>query len=67
MWFTTGDHNQVGRIDMAGNATLFPLPTAGRFPEDITLGPDGNVWFTEFSNRKIGRVTPDGTITEFAL
>jgi streptogramin lyase len=29
----------------------------------MTLGPDGNVWFTEASH--VGKITPGGTITEF--
>jgi len=32
---------------------------------DITLGPDGNLWFTEQS--RIGRITPDGTVTNYAV
>jgi streptogramin lyase len=30
----------------------------------IATGPDGNLWFTELSGGKIGRVTPAGTVTE---
>ena len=30
----------------------------GRF--QIVTGPDGNLWFTEFGTRKIGRITPGG-------
>src|SRR5206468_646164 len=30
-----------------------------------TTGPDGNLWFTETSPNKIGRITPAGVITEF--
>src|SRR5215207_485031 len=36
----------------------FEIPTANAQPEDIVLGPDGNLWFTERSANKIGRVTP---------
>src|SRR5690606_5319601 len=38
-------------------------------PRDITVGPDGNLWFTEVTGNKIGRITPDApnTITEFPL
>jgi streptogramin lyase len=28
--------------------TEFPLPAANGGPSFITLGPDGNLWFTEF-------------------
>jgi virginiamycin B lyase len=45
----------------------FPVPTAGSGPNEITLGPDGNLWFTEYFGDKIGRVTPAGRITEFPV
>ena len=36
----------------------------GTTPQEITPGPDGSVWFTMLFGNRIGRVTPDGTITE---
>jgi virginiamycin B lyase len=33
----------------------------------ITTGPDGALWFTEFADNKIGRITMQGGITEFSL
>lgn len=44
----------------------FTVPTTGGPPNGITGGPDGNVWFTD-DNGNIGRVTPDGHITEFPI
>jgi streptogramin lyase len=45
--------------------------TAGITPvagvSGITVGPDGNVWFTEDSGDRIGRITLDGAITEFSV
>ena len=37
--------------------------------DDITAGPDGNMWFTEYSTDKIGRITPGApnTVTEFTV
>jgi virginiamycin B lyase len=43
--------------------TQFSIPT----PKSITAGPDGNVWFTENDGNRIGRITPQGAITEFPL
>ena len=43
--------------------TEFPVPTAGGGALDITAGPDGNLWFTEGTGNKIGRITTAGTIT----
>ncbi len=51
----------------AGNVTKFTVPTAGSFPDGITMGPDGALWFTEAGSGKIGRVTTRGAITEFTL
>jgi streptogramin lyase len=52
--------------------TEFPLPTAGLNPSHLTVGPDGNLWFTESSQDAtspgaIGRITPTGAITQFQL
>ena len=50
--------------DTAGNITEFATAFD---PDRITAGPDGNLWFTEPFNDKIGRITPTGVITEFVL
>jgi streptogramin lyase len=49
-----------------GTITSYTVPTAIPDLQGITLGPDGNLWFAEAIG-KIGRVTPGGTVTEFAL
>ncbi len=36
-------------------------------PIAMTLGPDGNLWFAESSNQKIGYTTTSGAITEFPI
>ena len=46
--------------------TEYPL-SAGSSPREITIGPDGNLWFTETGGNRIGRITPAGTITEFPV
>jgi hypothetical protein len=33
----------------------------------IAAGPDGALWFTEFNANQIGRITPAGSITEYAV
>jgi virginiamycin B lyase len=33
----------------------------------ITAGPDGNVWFFDVGQNLLGRVTPAGSITQFAV
>jgi streptogramin lyase len=41
--------------------------TAGSTPAGITVGADGNLWFTEYGNNALGRITPLGAVTEFSL
>jgi virginiamycin B lyase len=44
-----------------------PVPTGSPSLQGIAMGPDGNMWFTEFGANKIGRITPAGVVTEFAI
>jgi virginiamycin B lyase len=45
----------------------YPIPTPNAWATALTVGPDGNVWFVEQSANKIGKVTPDGTVTEYPI
>jgi len=56
----------VGMVDAATMAE-FALPAMNSNPYGVTTGPDGALWFTEFSANKIGRITTAGVVTEFAL
>jgi hypothetical protein len=42
-------------------------PLGSSEPRGLILGPDGNIWFTEFLGDKIGRITPAGVLTEFQI
>jgi probable HAF family extracellular repeat protein len=57
----------AGLVVTGGAAiTEFAIPSGGD-PLDLAIGPDGNVWFTEYFAGRIGRITPTGVITEFAV
>jgi len=60
-----GGDGAIARVTKTGEVTEYPVPTAGD-PNDIALGPDGNLWYTDPANDLIGRVTPEGNITEFS-
>ncbi len=52
----------------AGAFTAYAVPTKNGSPEAITLGPDGNLWFTELNKARIGSITPQGVLgREFAM
>ena len=73
MWFTYGEGATaaVARIVApddpgATNITYFSDGLREESdPRDIVLGPDGNLWFSDPWINAIGKVTPDGNITEF--
>jgi len=45
----------------------FALPAPSSYPTIVTEGPDGNLWFTESSANRIGRLSPRGDLTEFPI
>jgi streptogramin lyase len=61
MWFT--EAGGIGRITPAGVITEFPLAPNDDPSSKLAAGPDGNIWFTQFNDDRVGRITPDGTIT----
>jgi streptogramin lyase len=47
--------------------TEYPLPTPSSSPEGIAAGRDGNLWFSEYGNNAIGRMSPNGALKGFPL
>lgn len=46
----------------------YPTPTQGSQPWNIVVGPDGNLWFTEYGASNIGKLDPaTGQIQEFII
>ena len=58
----------LGGTSSAQTITELPLRT-GSAPYAITAGPDGNLWFVDrrWGHDMVGRMTPSGTVTEFAV
>jgi streptogramin lyase len=49
--------------------TEYPLPATKVKPKPagLALGPDGNIWFTDSANLKVGRMVPTGSVVEFSV
>jgi hypothetical protein len=68
MWFTFNSNNYslsndiIGRIDTSGNISDYQIPTRSADPVGITVGFDGNIWFTEEGINKIGQLIVSSTI-----
>ena len=81
LWLTmlgTGIHHRpaIAAIDQRGRVVEYPLPKnqlLGLAGKVLAMGPDGNVWFiargrpTYPHTGLIGRITPQGKISEFRL
>lgn len=74
MWFTDYGAQMIGRIAPDGIIQEFPLPTATARPVGITLGHDGQLWFTEDTSStnanpmgNVASITPAGDVTEFPV
>jgi streptogramin lyase len=66
--------NYIAKVTPSGSATSYPLPGNNCGANDLTQGPDGNVWFGVVNNESggtfvgyIGKITPSGQITEYQL
>src|SRR5262245_16585588 len=59
-----GAPQHVGRISPGGQPLKSFYPN-GTDPFGMTFGPDGNYWYAEFGVNKVGRLTPDGKVTDF--
>jgi virginiamycin B lyase len=76
LWFTAYDDLAnpesavVGRISTSGQITTYPLvygiDSQDAYPQDITAGPDGALWFIMRGPGLIGRITVSGAISTFA-
>jgi virginiamycin B lyase len=68
MWFTEDAANKLGALNPVNGAiSEYPITTPAATPHTIITGPDGNVWFTEYTVGKIAMSTTAGVITEFPL
>lgn len=56
LWFAEPSSEEIARLTPAGVITQIPVGVVVR---DITVGPDGNLWFT--SDNAIGTLSPSGT------
>ena len=54
-------------MSIKGLLAEFGLPTANAGLDQITLGADGQLWFTESLTNRIGRITNSGSVSEFVL
>lgn len=58
--FIAGAYNSFGAVDGTGADAKF------KYPYDLTVGPDGNIYVADVTNHLIRKVTPNGVVTTVA-
>ena len=58
LYITAPSINAILVKSTGASLTIYPIPTAGGSPHDIIDGADKNLWFTERTGNKIGRLVP---------
>ncbi len=51
------------KLAAAQTITDYPITTASSDPTSVAPGTDGALWFAEQNGNNIGRMTPDGVVT----
>jgi streptogramin lyase len=63
-----GNDSGIGTIARDGTLTLYRDPiSAPAFPLGLTVGRDGNLWFSQANANKVSRMTLAGVVTSFPL
>jgi streptogramin lyase len=62
-WLAENQVSGIARVTISGQVSEFPVPVPdnGNVVQ-FAFGPDGNIWYTQYGNNIIGRMTPQGTI-----
>jgi streptogramin lyase len=58
VYFTESAGNKIGMVGVAGIGESAQIPGSNNEPLEITFGPDGALWFTNYGSNSIGRVVP---------
>jgi virginiamycin B lyase len=66
VWFTLESSDTIGLL-RNGKVQKLPTGSASVEPLGLAVDPSGLVWYTDAAARKISGVSPEGSITSFAL
>jgi streptogramin lyase len=67
LWFVAGaSANYVVRIGLTGEMKGYRMAEGAKL-QALTFGKDGDLWFTDWGDNKVGRMTARGTVVEFSV
>ncbi len=67
LWICLSD-GSIAHYSKTGSVKVYPATNTFEIEGcSMVEGPDGNVWFTDYTNDRIGKITPLGKVTFFQL
>ena len=70
IWFYSvdGATHSIVKMTPGGTFTGYPfMSSLSEIADNMVLGPDGDIWFADMGTTSIGKIAPNGTITEYPL
>jgi len=70
IWFYNAGSvpHTIVKMTPGGTFTGYPfMSPLSEIADNMVLGPDGDIWFSDMGTTSIGKIAPDGTITEYPL
>ena len=68
VWASDTSGNQLVAMDPStGQLSTVKIPTSISFPYTLTPGPNNTLWFPELYGAKMGELSSNGTLREYAL
>jgi streptogramin lyase len=69
LWFySAGASNSIVKMTASGTSFgSWPLPAGGEIDDNLVIGPDGDIWFSDQGTTSIGKIAPSGTISEYPI
>lgn len=70
IWFYSvdGATHSIVKMTPGGTFTGYPfMSPLSEIADNMVLGPDGDIWFSDMGTTSIGKIAPDGTIIEYPL
>ena len=65
IWGVCGE--TIVSISPSGRTRAVVPPVPQSMPRSLVRAPDGSIWFAEPAHSALGRIAPDGTISEYPL
>jgi streptogramin lyase len=57
----------TGKVEPLGQITEYTVGNEWSAPQGLAKGPEGAMWFADYSRSAVGKVTPNGSVTSYLV